>query len=181
MKSKQSIIFLVSAIVLSAALSRILPHPYNFTPIGSMALFGGAILGRKFWSFIVPLAALFISDAIIGFHSGMLSVYASFVLITTLGILFLKQVTFSRVFVLSLVSSILFFLVTNFAVWYGSSFYAQSFGGLVSSYVAGLVFYQNSFFGNLFLNTVMGDLFFNGILFGSFYIAQSFVPKTRLA
>lgn len=169
------------AIIFSAALLRILPHPYNFTPIAAMALFGGSMFGRKIWSFIVPLSAMLLSDFVIGFHGSMYSVYSSFVLIAILGIVFLQKANFRNVVVLSLISSLLFFTITNFFVWYGSSFYPQNTQGLISCYAAGLSFYQNSFFGNLFANTVMGDLFFNGILFGSFYILQSYIPKLRFA
>lgn len=181
MKFISSRFFTIIAIISLAALLRVVPHPYNFAPISAMALFGGSVFGRRIWAFIVPLSAMLLSDTLIGFHDNMFPVYFSFVLITCLGILFLKNANFINVFVLSLISSFLFFTITNYFVWSSSTFYPQTFQGLMGCYTAGLAFYQNSFFGNLLLNTVMGDLFFNGLLFGSLHILQSFVPKLRFA
>jgi len=94
----------------------------------------------------------------------------------------LQKVTVGRVFGSALLSSVLFFLITNFAVWFGSSsFYPQTLAGLGACYLAGLQFYQQDFFGNLFFNTVMGDLFFSGLLFGAFELLKSRVPSLRLA
>jgi hypothetical protein len=181
MNIKQTRFATVAVLVLLAALSRVVPHPYNFTPICAMALFGAARFDNKIASFIVPALAMFISDAIIGFHDSMLAVYGAFAVIVTLGIFLLKSVTFTRVVVLSVLSSTLFFLITNFAVWYGSSFYPQNIQGLLGSYVAGLAFYQNSLFGNFFLNTIIGDLFYSGVLFGCFYALQKYNRTLNIA
>src|ERR1700741_1304547 len=75
-----------------AAISRILPHPFNFTPIGAMALFGGESFANKKIAFLIPILAMFLSDCMlelisgIGFHGTIGYVYASFVLITGIGI-----------------------------------------------------------------------------------------------
>ncbi|TDB67078.1 DUF6580 family putative transport protein [Arundinibacter roseus] len=170
----------LTILIFAAALTRLLPHPFNFTPIGAIALFGGAHFGRKFLAFVVPLTAMLLSDALIGFHSSMWAVYISFVLIVFIGMGALKKVTAGRVFGSAIASSVLFFLITNFAVWYGAeNFYPQTFAGLLASYVAGLQFYQQNLFGNLFLNTVYGDLFFSGLLFGSYALLKSKVPALR--
>ena len=171
----------VILLIFSAALSRILPHPFNFTPIGAIALFGAAHFDKKYFAFLIPIMAMLVSDSIIGFHSSMAVVYGTFAFITLIGIFFLNKVTFGRVLGLSILSSTLFFITTNFAVWYGSTFYSQSWQGLLTCYSAGLAFYQNSFFGNLFLNTIMGDLFYCGLLFGLYEGLQRFVPKLRFA
>lgn len=80
--------------ILGAAASRLIPHPFNFTPIGAMALFGGACFADRRAAFLVPLAAMFLSDLAIGLLSGSLSlglhplipvVYGSFALIVCLG------------------------------------------------------------------------------------------------
>jgi hypothetical protein len=81
----------VSLLVLAAALTRLIPHPLNFSPIGAMALFGGCYIADKRWAFVLPLAAMFISDTILeivngsGFHPIILWVYGSFIAITCLG------------------------------------------------------------------------------------------------
>jgi hypothetical protein len=167
----------LAVIVLAAALSRLLPHPFNFTPIGAMALFGGAYFTRKSWALVVPLLAMLLSDAILGFHGSMWAVYGSFVLIGLLGRVLLRQVTVSRLLLASTLSSVLFFLVTNFAVWLESGgMYPATPAGLLACYLAGLQFYQQDVFGNLFLNTVMGDLFFTTLLVGSFEWLKTKAP-----
>ncbi len=172
----------LASIVLVAALTRLLPHPFNFTPIGAIALFGGAYFSKKYLAFLIPLSAMLISDALLGFHSSMWAVYLSFILIVALGMGVLQKVTVGRIFGSALLSSVLFFLITNFAVWYGASgFYPQTLSGLGACYLAGLQFYQQDFFGNLFFNTVMGDLFFSGMLFGAFELLKSQVPSLKVA
>ncbi|WP_428660884.1 DUF6580 family putative transport protein [Runella sp.] len=157
----------VVILILVAALSRVVPHPFNFTPIGAIALFGAAQFNRKAFAFMIPAAAMLLSDALLGNPS--LPTYLSFALITVFGLIYLKKVTVSRLFVASLVASVSFFLITNFFVWFGGAMYPQTWQGLVVCYTAGLAFYQQTLFGNLFLNTVMGDLFYTTLLFGAYY------------
>ncbi|GHB81489.1 DUF6580 family putative transport protein [Persicitalea jodogahamensis] len=172
----------LASIVLVAALTRLLPHPFNFTPIGAIALFGGAYFSKKYLAFLIPLSAMLLSDALLGFHNSMWAVYLSFVLIVAIGMGLLQKVTAGRVFGSALLSSVLFFVVTNFAVWYGSAgFYPQTLSGLGACYLAGLQFYQQDFFGNLFFNTVLGDLFFSSVLFGAFEALKSQVPSLKAA
>lgn len=172
----------LATIILAAALSRLLPHPFNFTPIAAIALFGGAQFSRKYLAFLVPLAAMLLSDFLIGFHGTMWAVYLAFILTVAIGMGFLKKITAGRIFGSALLSSALFFLITNFAVWYGSTgFYPPTLAGLGACYAAGLQFYQQTFFGNLFLNTVMGDLFFSGLLFGSYELIKKKVPALSVA
>lgn len=156
---------------------RLLPHPPNFAPIAAIALLGGALYNDKRLSFIVPFAAMFLSDLILGFHNTMWSVYLSFGIIVMIGFTLRENLKASSVIIASLTSSILFFLITNFAVWFGSSFYSQDIQGLLACLMAGVPFYKNELFGSFFLNTVMGDLFFTGLLFGAYYIAQLNFPK----
>ncbi|MCU0339251.1 MAG: hypothetical protein MUE30_05150 [Spirosomaceae bacterium] len=179
MSTNLSRFYAVTALIVLAALSRVLPHPFNFTPIGAMALFGGAYLDKKYLAFVIPTASMLLSDWVIGNPS--IPTYLSFILMVAFGVLYLKKVTFGRVVVGSLVSSIGFFLITNFFVWYGSTMYPQSWEGLVACYVAGLAFYQPTFFGNLFFNTVMGDLFYCGALFGGYYLIQKYIWKPSMA
>ncbi len=103
-------------IVLAAAL-RIAPHPWNFTPVGAMALFSGAVLKDRRLAFLLPLLALFIGDTFIGFHKLMLVVYASFLLNVAIGLWLRDRRTVTRVSLATLLGAIQFFLVTNFAVW----------------------------------------------------------------
>jgi len=163
------ILALLAAILTAAAL-RLIPHPPNFTPIGAMALFSGAYLGRKGLAFVAPLAAMLLSDAILGFHSGMPFVYASVALIVLIGSLVASRITAMTVVGAALASSVLFFIVTNFGTWLVSGMYPLTGAGLAVCYVAAIPFFQN---------TAVGDLFYCAVLFGGFALLERAVPRLR--
>ena len=160
---------ILSAIVVAAAL-RLVPHPPNFTPIGAMALFSGAYLANRGLAVAVPVAAMLLSDAVLGFHSGMPFVYGSVALIVAIGWLALKRVSSLRIVAAALVSSALFFVVTNFGTWAVSGMYPMTLSGLAACYVAAIPFFQN---------TVVGDLFYSGVLFGGFALVERAIPAIR--
>ncbi|MCS7037099.1 MAG: DUF6580 family putative transport protein [Saprospiraceae bacterium] len=159
------------ALIMLAILSRLLPHPPNFTPIAAVGLFGASVLGRPWLAVAVPFLSLFLSDLYInnvvyGHFSdhfvwfGSLWVYAAFGVVIALGRMLLShQVNASRVVLASLSASVLFFLLTNFGVWATSGMYPHTTAGLIACYVAGL-----PFFGN----TVLGDLLYSAALFGGY-------------
>lgn len=183
MKSKiftPRFLFITFAILL-AAISRVLPHPFNFTPIAAMALFGGVYFTDKRLAFLIPILAMIVSDLLlefiagIGWHNTIIYVYASFVLITLIGIYIRNNAKAGTIILASLISSILFFLITNGGVWAAGGF-EFGFSGLVATLLAGIPFYNNEIFGSFFFNTIAGDLFYCGILFGSFYFAKAKFP-----
>ncbi|MDB5240749.1 MAG: hypothetical protein JWP57_1374 [Spirosoma sp.] len=169
MKSFPIRLITLATIILAAALFRLVPHWPNFTPIAALALFGAATFERKWLGLVAPLAAMLLSDALIGFHSSMGAVYISFGLTWLLGVWALKKITVGRIAAVSVVASILFFLITNFAVWSGSTYYPQTMPGLITCYVAGIAFYNGTSF---FLNGMAGDLFYSAIMFGGYYLLQ---------
>ena len=160
---------ILTAILVAAAM-RLLPHPPNFTPIGAMALFGGAYFGKRALAFAAPLGALLLSDAILGFHSGMAYVYGSMALIVLIGWAVAQRKTPLTIAGAALASSILFFLVTNFGTWATGELYPPTLAGLAACYVAAIPFFQN---------TLAGDLFFSALLFGGFALLEWRVPKLR--
>lgn len=169
-------VFLIT-IVIFGAFMRLVPHWPNFTPIAAMALFGGTYLGRKYLAFLIPMAALFLSDLLLGFHNNMIAVYAAFALTVSIGFILRKKVNAATIIGASLTSSILFFLVTNFAAWVVSPFYPASFAGLMQSYAAGLAFFNDGSYGiSFFMNSVLGGLFYNGLFFGAYYLAKQRFP-----
>ena len=167
MKSKlmnKQFIFVVSLIILAVA-SRLLPHLPNFTPVAAIALFGGALIQRKSLAFIIPILTLLISDLIIGLHVTMLAVYLSLIFTVLLGFNLRKNITATRIFSVTLVSSVVFYIVTNFAVWMtGMVGYPMNFAGLIESYVAAIPFFKWELLGNMFYVT---------ILFGVYALAKS--------
>ena len=110
------LIALLSAIIIAAGL-RLVPHPPNFSPIDAMALFSGAYLGRRALAFVAPLGALLLSDLVLGFYHGQETVYFSVALIVMIGMVALTRRSALRVGTAAIVSSILFFVITNFGMW----------------------------------------------------------------
>jgi len=159
--------FLILTAILAGALMRLVPHWPNFTPIAAIALFGGAYINRKDLAILIPLIALLLSDLILGLHAYLIPVYASFALTVGLGMLLRKRISGGTVILASIVSSSLFFLVTNAAVWAIGLNYTPNFAGLIQCYTMGLPFY---------LNGLVGDLFYTGVLFGGFAFAQQRFP-----
>jgi hypothetical protein len=162
----------VTLMILLAAVARLLPHAPNFTPIAAMALFAGAHFADRRLAFLVPLAAMFLSDMVIGPDHAMPVIYACFVLTVCMGMLLRGRAGLLNVAAMSLAGSVLFFLATNFAVWYGASFYPQTPEGLMTCYVAAI-----PFFGN----TLAGDLLFNALLFGGYALLKQGIPALRRA
>jgi hypothetical protein len=163
------LIVLLSAIAAAAAL-RLVPHPPNFTPVGAMALFSGAYFGRRLIAFAAPLAALLLSDLVLGFYSGMGTVYLATAAAVLVGWMLTRQQSALRIAAAAVVSSLLFFVMTNFAMWLNSGFYPRTGAGLVDCFVAAIPFYQNS---------IAGDLFYSGVLFGGFALLQQALPQLR--
>ncbi len=142
-------IYLIALVGL-AAISRLIPHPPNVTPVAAMALFGGAAFADRRLAFLLPAVALLLSDLIIGFHSQMLIVYGCFAVTVGFGLYLRARPGFIALGVVTLGSSLLFFLATNFGVWLLDGLYAHTLNGLVSCYVAALPFFRNSLLGNAF-------------------------------
>lgn len=159
--------WIITLMVFAAAFVRLIPHPPNFAPIAAMALFGGAYFSKKWAAFLVPLAAMFITDLILGFHSTMWAVYLSFALIVVIGMLMIKQKKITNIFFASVTSSVAFFIITNFGAWLTSPFYAKTGAGLAACYTAAIPFFHQ---------TLLSDLFFVGILFGAYHLIKTKYP-----
>jgi hypothetical protein len=157
----------ITGVILFGAVMRLIPHWPNFTPIAAIALFGGAHLQKKHLAFIIPLAAMLLSDLILGLHQWMIAVYISFALVVGLGMLLRMKIKAGTVVLASVSASLLFFIITNFAMWAGSPYYTQNIAGLTECYTLALPF---------LFNGLMGDLFFSIVFFGGFYVAQLRFP-----
>lgn len=167
--TKQGFIFVVSVIAFGAIM-RLVPHWPNFTPITAIALFGGVYLNRKFMSYLIPLAAMFVSDLVLGLHSFMIPVYLTFVLIVFFSGYLRGNLKVGTIAGASAISSFGFFLITNLFVWLTSGMYPVNAAGLIGCYTAGLPF---------LFNGVVGDLFYSGLFFGAYYLVQLRFPALR--
>jgi hypothetical protein len=159
--------FLVLCFILFAAVVRILPHPWNFAPIGAMALFSGAKIGRSWKVFLLPLVALFCGDLFVGLYALkiMSLVYFSFCISVLIGIAFRRRQSPLPLSFATFLGALQFFLITNFAVWAFGTAYLHNFPGLVTCYVAGIPY---------FANTLAGDAFYALLFFGGFALLERF-------
>lgn len=155
---------LLSVCAAASFILRLLPHPPNFAPIGGLALNSG-IHGKSLKVLALPLIILFLSDIFIGFYDLkiMFSVYLSFFAISLIGRLFQNQTSVKNLFLLSLSGSLIFFLITNFAVWAFSPMYSKTVFGLLESYWNAILFLRN---------TIIGDLFYSYFFLMTFSIAK---------
>lgn len=140
--------------------ARFLPHPANFAPIGGIAIFSGLYLPKK-WALALPLAAMFFSDLFIGFYSLpiMFSVYAGFIIMGIIGLMARQNKKLSAILGGAILGSVIFYLITNGAVWAFGSLYPHTAAGLLESYYLAIPFFRNS---------LLGDLFYTGVLVGAY-------------
>jgi hypothetical protein len=157
-------------IILFAVVLRLTPHVPNFAPISAMALFGGTYLNKKY-ALIVPLVAMFLSDLFLGFHSTILFVYGSFILIGLIGIWLKSHKSLKNIAAAALLSSLLFFVITNFGVWFMTNLYPKNIYGLAESYVLAIPFFRN---------TILGDLFYSALFFGSYELVVKLFKKPAI-
>ena len=132
------------ALITILAFSRIIPHPPNFTPILGMAVFAGAIFDKKIYSFAILLFAMILSDLFLGFHGSMPIIYFAICLNIAVGIYFINKISYFKIFVSLVSGSLIFFIITNFAVWFSSGMYPYSLVGLLTCYTMALPFLQNT-------------------------------------
>jgi predicted permease len=160
----------VSAMILIAAVSRLIPHPWNLTPVAAIALFGGAQFLDRRSAFVVPFAALLLTDLVLGFYPMMFLTYVCFGATVLIGRTLRQNRTVSKIIFASVAASWLFFLVTNFGCWLTMAEYSKDLTGLAACYSMAIPFFRN---------TLIGDMFFSGVLFGSFALSEKFFPALR--
>ena len=183
-KIKLQFSFLIT-IILLAAFSRIIPFMPNFSPLGAIGLFGAAYFDKKWKAILIPIAATWLSDLFINnviyaqyyskftwFYEGFYWQYGSYILITLISLTIFNNINTSKVLTGVVVSTAIFFIISNFGCWIGSTFYPQNFVGLMTCYAAGIPFLKG---------TLLGDLFYAGILFGGYYLLQSKVSFFKLS
>jgi hypothetical protein len=179
-------ILIFAMIVLAAAL-RLAPHPWNFTPVGAIALFSGAMVRDRRLAFLVPVLVMFATDLIIGFNKLSPLVYASFLLSVLIGRAVVgarfsasqsqpepsarsRKRAVPRIAGAIFLGALQFFLITNFGVWAFLDSYPRTGTGLAACYIAGLP---------LFWNTLAGDAVYATVLFGGFFLAERLAPRLR--
>ncbi|WP_462252454.1 DUF6580 family putative transport protein [Ferruginibacter sp.] len=186
----KQLIFSAAALILVAAISRLIPHPPNFAPIASLAIFGGTVITNKKYALILPLGTLLLSDILFelftstpGFYDiSQTFVYGAFILITFLATQ-IKKVNTKNILFACVWSGVIFFILSNFGMWLTGIYYPKTFNGLMACYAAAIPFYKNELFGNMLLNTFMSNFFFTALLFGAYAIIKKtvFSANTQVA
>ena len=153
MKEKNKKILFITLFIIVAALMRLIPHPPNFVPITAIAIFAGVKFNNIKIAYAIPISIMLISDLFIGFYSISLFVYLAFILIITYSS-FNKKYSIKNI----ILSSVMFFIITNFGVWLMGG-YPKNIEGLILCYTMAIPFFTNS---------LMADLFFSAILYYGF-------------
>ena len=158
------------------AMSRLLPHWPNVTAVAAIAIFGGATLRNSLAAVLIPLTAIFFSDLIINnifyseYYNGFVLfgdsagwIYASFILMAVIAHFGIKNFKALPIVSTTVLSTFLFFVLTNIGAWMISPFYSQDMAGLLLAFEAGLPF---------LLNSLLGNVFFVGVFFYAYSLAM---------
>ena len=151
--------FLPICLIIVLSLSRLIPHPWNFTPILAMGIFSGFYFKNFILSSFIVVFSMFVGDLFLGFHSTMFFTYTSLIIAVVLGRL-IKKFKFTEILFYGLASSVCFFLVTNFGAWLTLEMYEKSFAGLLQSYILAIPFFHNTLIST-FLYLILLKLLFN--------------------
>ena len=144
-------IILIVLLTILTAITRLAPHPPNFTPVLSIAIFCGLIFNNRF-SFCIPLCAMILSDLWIGFHDILFFIYLPLLMIFIFGYQYKKTINFKNIVMISLSSSIIFFIVSNFGVWLIG--YPKTISGLSVCYIAAIPFFHNTLISTLMYSSI---------------------------
>ncbi|MFA5051504.1 MAG: DUF6580 family putative transport protein [Patescibacteria group bacterium] len=157
----------ISVITGLSVAMRFLPHSYNFVPVGALALFSGTYIRSK-WGVLMPVAAMAVTDVFIGWHNIVLFTWGSYAVIGMIGWWVRQKPNVLKIAAGTVSGSVIFYLLTNFAVWAWTPLYQKTWAGLIQSYVMAVPFYRNTFFG---------DLFYVAVFFGVYQAAVYLVAK----
>ena len=136
-------------LILILSFSRLIPHPWNFTPVLATSIFAGFYFKEFFLSLFIVIFSMFLGDFYLGFHSTMIFTYISLIVAVLIG-LFIKNLNFKNILLSGLISSICFFIITNFGVWQVTGMYDKSIEGLLICYIAAIPFFSNTILSTLF-------------------------------
>ena len=175
----------ICAMIFVVAFSRFLSPIHNFSPLGAMSLFGAAYFAKKWQVFLIPILAIFLSDLFINnvvlhqyypeftfLYPGFYWQYGSYLLIALVGIFLFKKIDSSRIIGGALLSTVIFFIVSNLGVWASGLLYPMTIEGLGACFLAAIPFIKGS---------LLGNLFYSALLFGSFSFAQKQFPALKLS
>jgi len=147
-------------VILALSLTRLIPHPWNFSPMLAVSVFSGFYFRQFYASVFIVIFSMFVGDLFLGFHSTMFFTYIALIIAVLIGI-YVKHFKLKEILYSGLASSICFFVITNFGAWLTLEMYTKNFSGLIQSYLMAIPFFQNtliSTFLYLFLLKLVFDL-----------------------
>ena len=150
--------YLPVALILILSFSRLIPHPWNFTPILATGIFSGFYFRKFYLSLFIVIFSMFLGDLYLGFHNTMFFTYISLTVAVVLGI-YIKYFKFNEILISGLISSVCFFIVTNFGAWLTLDMYEKNLSGLMSSYILAIPFFHNTLISTFLYLIVIKLLF----------------------
>ena len=154
-------------LILILTLSRIIPHPWNFTPVIAVAIMSGYFFKNLNLSLFVLVISMILSDIFIGFYNHLIFVYSSLILITIIFFKISNMINLKNLFLLSILGSLIFYLISNFGVWAVGNLYEKNLNGLIECYLLAIPFFKN---------TILSTLIFSY----SAYLANYFYGKIKI-
>ena len=160
---KNNLLFIV--LILLAGIFRLIPHPWNLTPVLAACLFSGFKIKPNRLALSLPLIAIFLGDITLGFYKGMGWVYISYISVVALALLLNKKNSIQAKFSAPILGSFIFFFISNFGVWNGGFLYPKTFEGLIQCYISAIPFFKNTLIGTI-------------IYFGIFFTISEYLEKS---
>lgn len=155
--------FLPICLILVLSFSRIIPHPWNFTPMLAVGIFSGFYFRQFFLGLFIVIFSMFLGDLYLGFHGTMFFTYISLAVAVAFGLL-IKSLKFTEIIFSALASSVCFFLITNFGAWITLDMYVKDFNGLINAYILAIPFFHNTLIST-FLYLFLFKIIFEFLLY----------------
>ena len=150
--------FFPVCLILILSFSRLIPHPWNFTPVLATGIFAGFYFKQFYFGVCIVIFSMFIGDLFLGFHSTMFFTYISLAVAVICG-LYIKQFKLTEILFSGLASSFGFFIITNFGAWLTLEMYEKNLTGLLQSYVLAIPFFHSTLISTLLYLVVLKLLF----------------------
>lgn len=165
-------ILVMAGLIVLAALTRLIDHPANVSPVMAIAIFAGAFIFDKRFALLIPIGAMLLSDLFLGFYPVSVFVYLAFGIGIFIGYLIKSRVKVQNVVLASLAGSMIFFVITNFGSWLTDPMYQPlNWDSLVRCYTLAIPFFRN---------TILGDITYVTVLFGSYVLAEKYIPAVKV-
>ena len=160
LKENKENYILVAVAILILSLTRLVPHPWNFSPMLAVGVFSGFYFRQFYLSSFIVIFSMFIGDLFLGFHNTMFFTYISLAVAVLIGFS-VKRFKFKEILLTGLSSSVGFFIITNFGAWLTLEMYVKNFSGLIQSYIMAIPFFHNTLISTilyLFIFKLVFDL-----------------------